>query len=144
PAASGARCRLPKSVRPPSEGAPLGKPVVLVTGANDEIGRSVHQRLHRDGRYCVVTVDLTPLSDRYLSFCLETYAGNVMDRFLLDQIAAHHETEVVFHLASLLSTRGERDPELAHQVNVEGTLHRLRMAQNQSGRLGRPARFVFP
>ena len=67
-----------------------------------------------------------------------------MDRYLLDQIAAHHEIEIVFHLAALLSTRGERDPELAHQVNVEGTLHALRVAQNQSARLGRPVRFIFP
>ena len=51
---------------------------------------------------------------------------------------------MVFHLAALLSTRGERDPELAHQVNVEGTLNVLRMAQNQSSRLGRPVRFLFP
>jgi threonine 3-dehydrogenase len=51
---------------------------------------------------------------------------------------------MVFHLAALLSTRGERDPELAHQVNVEGTLNVLRMAQNQSSRLGRPVRFIFP
>jgi threonine 3-dehydrogenase len=120
------------------------KPVVLVTGANGEIGRSLLQRLHTEGRYRVVTVDLTPLPERYRGFCLETYAGNIMDRYLLDQIAAHHEIEVVFHLAALLSTRGERDPELAHQVNVEGTLHLLRMAQNQSGRLGRPVRFLFP
>jgi threonine 3-dehydrogenase len=122
----------------------MPKPVVLVTGANGEIGRSLLQRLHQDGRYRVVTVDLTPLPERYRGFCLETYAGNIMDRYLLDQIAAHHEIEVVFHLAALLSTRGERDPELAHQVNVEGTLHLLRMAQNQSGRLGRPVRFIFP
>ncbi len=92
----------------------------------------------------MVTVDLTPLPEKYRAYCLETYAGNVMDRYLLDQIAAHHEIEVVFHLAALLSTRGERDPELAHQVNVEGTLHLLRMAQNQSGRLGRAVRFLFP
>jgi threonine 3-dehydrogenase len=122
----------------------MSKPVVLVTGANGEIGRSLLQRLHTDGRYRVVTVDLTPLPERYRGFCLETYAGNIMDRYLLDQIAAHHEIEVVFHLAALLSTRGERDPELAHQVNVEGTLHLLRMAQNQSGRLGRAVRFIFP
>ena len=51
---------------------------------------------------------------------------------------------MVFHLAALLSTRGERDPELAHQVNVEGTLNVLRMAANQSSRLGRPVRFLFP
>lgn len=122
----------------------MSKPVVLVTGANGEIGRTLLQKLHTDGRYRVVTVDLTPLPERYRGFCLETYAGNIMDRYLLDQIAAHHEIEVVFHLAALLSTRGERDPELAHQVNVEGTLHLLRMAQNQSGRLGRPVRFLFP
>jgi nucleoside-diphosphate-sugar epimerase len=122
----------------------MSKPVVLVTGANGEIGRSLLQRLHTDGRYRVVTVDLTPLPERYRGLCLETYAGNIMDRYLLDQVAAHHEIEVVFHLAALLSTRSERDPELAHQVNVEGTLHLLRMAQNQSGRLGRPVRFLFP
>lgn len=122
----------------------MSKPVVLVTGANGEIGRSLLQRLHADGRYRVVTVDLTPLPEKYRGLCLETYAGNIMDRYLLDQIAAHHEIEVVFHLAALLSTRGERDPELAHQVNVEGTLHLLRVAQNQSGRLGRAVRFIFP
>jgi nucleoside-diphosphate-sugar epimerase len=122
----------------------MAKPVVLVTGANGEIGRSLLQRLSNEGRYRVVTVDLTPLPERYRGYCLETYAGNIMDRYLLDQIAAHHEIEVVFHLAALLSTRGERDPELAHQVNVEGTLHLLRMAQNQSGRLGRAVRFLFP
>lgn len=122
----------------------MSKPVVLVTGANGEIGRTLLQRMHQDGRYRVVTVDLTPLPEKYRGFCLETYAGNIMDRYLLDQIAAHHEIEVVFHLAALLSTRGERDPELAHQVNVEGTLHLLRMAQNQSARLGRAVRFIFP
>ena len=122
----------------------MSKPVVLVTGANGEIGRTLLERLHTDGRYRAVTVDLTPLPERYRPLCLETYAGNIMDKYLLDQVAAHHEIEVVFHLAALLSTRGERDPELAHQVNVEGTLHLLRVAQNQSGRLGRPVRFVFP
>ena len=122
----------------------MSKPVVLVTGANGEIGRTLLQRMHTDGRYDVVTVDLTPLPEKYRAFCLETYAGNIMDRYLLDQFAAHHEIEVVFHLAALLSTRGERDPELAHQVNVEGTLHLLRVAQNQSARLGRAVRFIFP
>jgi len=122
----------------------MSKPVVLVTGANGEIGRTLLQRVHSEDRYRVVTVDLTPLPEKYRAFCLETYAGNIMDRYLLDQIAAHHEIEVVFHLAALLSTRGERDPELAHQVNVEGTLHLLRVAQNQSARLGRAVRFIFP
>jgi nucleoside-diphosphate-sugar epimerase len=120
------------------------RPVALVTGANGEIGRSLIERLHHDGRYRIVTLDLSPLPERYRPMCLETYAGNILDRYLLDQLAAHHEIEAVFHLAALLSTRGERDPELAHQINVEGTLHLLRMAQSVTLRLGRPVKFIFP
>ncbi len=119
-------------------------PVALITGANGEIGRSLLERLHQEGRYRVVTLDLTPLPERFRPMCHETYAGNILDRYLLDQLAAHHEIEVVFHLAALLSTRGERDPDLAHQINVEGTLHLMRMAQQQSSRLGRPVRFILP
>lgn len=120
------------------------RPVALITGANGEIGRSLLERLHQDGRYDLVTLDLTPLPERYRPLCAETYAGNILDRYLLDQLAAHHQIEVVFHLAALLSTRGERDPELAHQINVEGTLHLLRMAQQLSLRLGRSVKFIFP
>ena len=118
--------------------------IALITGANGEIGRSLVRALAEGGRHGIVTLDLTPIAEDTRSMCLASYAGHIMDRYLLDQIAAHHEIEIVFHLAALLSTRGERDPELAHQVNVEGTLHLMRMAQNQSARLGRAVRFVFP
>jgi nucleoside-diphosphate-sugar epimerase len=118
--------------------------VVLVTGANGEIGRALLRTLAEQGGYDVVTLDLTPLPDDLRALVDASYAGNIMDRHLLDQLAAQHEVDMVFHLAALLSTRGERDPELAHHVNVEGTLNVLRVAQNQSSRLGRPVRFLFP
>jgi threonine 3-dehydrogenase len=124
--------------------APMGKAVVLVTGANGEIGRALLQTLAQDGGFEVTTLDLTPLPDAARPLASASYTGNIMDRYLLDQLAAHHEVDMVFHLAALLSTRGERDPELAHQVNVEGTLNVLRMATNQSSRLGRPVRVLFP
>ncbi len=119
-------------------------PVALITGANGEIGRALIQRLHAEGRFRLVTLDLTPLPEALRPLCAETYAGNILDRYLLDQVAAHHEIEAVFHLAALLSTRGERDPDLAHQINVEGTIHLMRMAQAQSSRLERPVKFIFP
>ena len=122
----------------------MSKPVVLVTGANGEIGRSLLQTVAAHGGFDVITLDLTLPPDALRSLVVASYAGNIMDRYLLDQVAAHHEVDMVFHLAALLSARGERDPELAHQVNVEGTLNVLRMAQNQSARLGRPVRFIFP
>ena len=122
----------------------MSKPVVLVTGANGEIGRSLLQTVAAHGGFEVITLDLTLPPDSLRSLVVASYAGNIMDRYLLDQVAAHHEVDMVFHLAALLSARGERDPELAHQVNVEGTLNVLRMAQNQSARLARPVRFIFP
>jgi nucleoside-diphosphate-sugar epimerase len=122
----------------------MPKTAVLVTGANGEMGRSLLQTLAREGGYEAVTLDLTPLPDAMRPLVSASYAGNIMDRYLLDQVAAHHEVDIVFHLAALLSTRGERDPELSHQVNVEGTLNVLRMAQNHSSRLGRPVRLLFP
>jgi threonine 3-dehydrogenase len=122
----------------------MAKPVVLVTGANGEIGRSLIGALAAEGGSDVITIDLTPVPDAIRTLVAAGYAGNIMDHYLLDQIAAHHEVEVVFHLAALLSARGERDPELAHQINVEGTLNVMRMAQNQSSRLGGPVRFLFP
>jgi threonine 3-dehydrogenase len=122
----------------------MANTVVLLTGANGEIGRSLLRTLAEHGGYHVVTLDLTPLSDEMRPLVDAGYAGNVMDRHLLDQLAAHHEVDLVFHLAALLSTRSEGDPELAHHINVEGTLNVLRVAQNQSSRLGRPVRFLFP
>jgi threonine 3-dehydrogenase len=122
----------------------MAKTSVLITGSNGEIGRSLVNALSKDGRFSVVTLDLTPAPEAYRATCAASYAGNIMDRYLLDQIAAHHDVDVVFHLAALLSTRSERDPDLAHRVNVEGTLNVLRTAQAQSARLGRAVRFVFP
>jgi nucleoside-diphosphate-sugar epimerase len=40
-------------------------PTFLITGANGEIGRSLIERLHAEGRYRVVTLDLTPLPERF-------------------------------------------------------------------------------
>ncbi|MGO9833951.1 MAG: NAD-dependent epimerase/dehydratase family protein [Polyangiaceae bacterium] len=122
----------------------MPRTAVLVTGAHGEIGRSLLRTLAGHGNYDVVAIDLTPLEDGMRALVVASYAGNIMDRHLLDQVAAHHDVDIVFHLAALLSTRSERDPELAHQINVEGTRNVLRAAEGQSSRLGRPVRFVFP
>jgi threonine 3-dehydrogenase len=122
----------------------MAKPVVLVTGASGEIGRLLLQELAREGSHDLATLDLSPLPDATRGLVTWSYSGNITDRYLLDQIAAHHEVDAVFHLAALLSTRGERDPELSHQINVEGTLNVLRVAQSQSSRLGQAVKVVFP
>jgi threonine 3-dehydrogenase len=52
--------------------------------------------------------------------------------------------DTIYHLAALLSTRAEFAPELAHRVNVDGTLALLQLAAEQSERRGVPVKFIFP
>jgi nucleoside-diphosphate-sugar epimerase len=55
-----------------------------------------------------------------------------------------YEVDEVFHLAALLSTRGEFAPETAHQVNVVGTLNLLKLSAEQARSHGRRVKFIFP
>ena len=123
----------------------MAKRVVLVTGASGELGRALLRTLAaRGGDHEVVAVDLAPLPDDVRPLVHASYSGNILDRALFDWLAARYAIERVFHLAALLSARGEFAPELAHQVNVEGTLNVLCMAQNESSRQERPVRVLFP
>ena len=57
---------------------------------------------------------------------------------------AEYEIRTIYHLASILSTRAEYNPEAAHRVNVEGTLNLLRLAVEQAEWQGRPVKFIYP
>jgi nucleoside-diphosphate-sugar epimerase len=57
---------------------------------------------------------------------------------------SEYEIATIYHLAALLSTRAEFTPELAHQVNVEGTLGLLKLASEQSQWRNEPVLFLFP
>src|SRR5690606_19284572 len=46
--------------------------------------------------------------------------------------------------AAMLSTRSEYTPDVAHHVNVNGTLNLLKLAHEQARWHGTPVRFMFP
>jgi nucleoside-diphosphate-sugar epimerase len=120
------------------------KPAVLITGANGEIGHGLIASLAADGSRPIVTIDLTPLDPSLTRLVAREFTGSILDRGLLERLIAEFEVDLVFHLAALLSTRGEFSPKLAHQVNVEGTLQLLEFAQRQGESHGRPVVFVYP
>ncbi len=74
----------------------------------------------------------------------QQFIGSILDNQLLDRILAEYEIDLVFHLAALLSTRGEFAPASAHRVNVEGTMAMLEFAQRQGESHGRPVMFLYP
>jgi nucleoside-diphosphate-sugar epimerase len=120
------------------------KPVVLITGANGEIGHGLVATLARDGGRRVITLDVNPLDRELGGLVQREFTGSILDQALLERILAEYEVDLVFHLAALLSTRSEFTPVTAHHVNVEGTLVLLEFAQKQGESHGRPVVFVYP
>ena len=120
------------------------KPVVLITGASGEIGHGLIDNLAKDGRRPIITLDLKPLDPPQSALVQQQYAGSILDDHLLERILAEFEVDLVFHLAALLSTRGEFTPTTAHQVNVEGMIRMLEFAQKEGESHGRPVTFLYP
>lgn len=72
--------------------------------------------------------------------------GDIRDRAFVQTLAdawGEGPIEAVYHLAAVLSSAGERNPELAHEVNVMGTMHLLSLAAER-GTPGHPPLFLFP
>jgi nucleoside-diphosphate-sugar epimerase len=120
------------------------KETVLITGANGEIGHGLIHRLCEQGARRIVALDLLPLDDSLRGACHEFVRGDITDPQLISHLEADHNFSTIFHLASILSTRAERDPEAAHRVNVDGTLNLLRLATQHAQRAGRPVKFLYP
>jgi len=120
------------------------KPVVLITGASGEIGHGLIDKLARDGERQIITLDLRALDPEQAALVQYQYMGSILDTNLLERILAEFEVDLVFHLAALLSTRGEFTPTTAHQVNVEGTIRMLEFAQREGESHGRPVVFLYP
>jgi nucleoside-diphosphate-sugar epimerase len=120
------------------------RPVVLVTGANGEMGHGLIDRLAEQGSYDVLAVDVRAIDPELARRCAVATAGDILDRHLLERLRSEFEIHVVFHLAAILSTRAEFIPETAHEVNVRGTLNLLGLAMEESRSQGQPVKFLFP
>lgn len=121
----------------------MRKRVVLITGAAGEIGQALVHRLSDDDGSQILTLDLLPVPGGASSQNIHI-EGDILDTSLLGRLVSEYEIDVVFHLAALLSTRAEFTPEMAHRVNVDGTMTLLHLAAEQSERRDQAVRFIFP
>jgi nucleoside-diphosphate-sugar epimerase len=120
------------------------KPVILVTGANGEVGHGLINSLADDGYGDILAIDLEPVDGSLARRCKATFVGSILDRHLMERIVSEYEVREIYHLAALLSTRAEFAPETAHAVNVEGTMGLLELALEQASWRGDPVKFLFP
>ncbi|VAW34122.1 L-threonine 3-dehydrogenase [hydrothermal vent metagenome] len=116
---------------------------MLITGAAGEIGQALIKHLSETGATILLTLDLQQLSED-MNGRSTHIIGDILDQKLFARLVTEYEFDSIFHLAALLSTRSEFSPELAHQVNVNGTLNLMRLAADQSQQRGKAVRFMFP
>ncbi len=122
----------------------MRKEAYLITGANGEIGHGLMSYLGQNTDAVIIALDITPLDECLRPYCTRFIQGDILDGLLLGSLVSEFEIRAIFHLASILSTKAEFNPETAHRINVEGTLNLLRLAMEQSIGQGHPVKFIYP
>jgi len=121
----------------------MEKKKALVTGANGEVGHLLLEKL-ASGNYEVVALDLSELDQSLSGFVKKFYKADITDENLINSVLESEKIDTIFHLAAVLSTSGEKNPEAAHLVNVDGTLNLLKSANAISRSLKKKIIFIYP
>jgi threonine 3-dehydrogenase len=110
---------------------------ILLTGAGGQIGHDLIGALLAQGHE-VVSTDLAPRPPSHAHAGGQWQRLDVTDARATEELVAQIRPELVFHLAAILSARGEQDPRLAYDVNQTGTWNVL-----EAARKAKVARLVF-
>jgi threonine 3-dehydrogenase len=116
---------------------------VLVTGACGEIGQALIEDLSDDPQTTLISLDIKPLPEK-LKGKTRHLTGNLLDKSLVENLEKEYSFNQIYHLAAVLSTTAEGNPELAHRVNTCVTFDLLEMAARQSQAAGASVKFIFP
>lgn len=111
---------------------------ISILGGGGFLGRKIAAKLAKDGTLCGRTITALTLFDiaeppkpAGAAFPVVALAGDIVD---LPEAAIPVGTEVIFHLAAVVSAAAEADYDLGRRVNVRGTdavVDRCRALGNQ-------------
>ncbi|OUW62715.1 MAG: hypothetical protein CBD58_01335 [bacterium TMED198] len=110
---------------------------ILITGASGEIGTALINSL---SDHSIVGLDLSDLHKSSSKKVMNFYKGSLVNKELISNIFSKYKFDEVYHLAALLSSKCEKEPELAHDVNVNSTVNLLTHCKIQ----GDGIKFFFP
>lgn len=118
----------------------------LVTGGCGEIGSNLLQKLSElglGGELLSLDLHTPPPSEAVTG--VNYIKGDITDPAIFRELEQQYDCTAVFHLAAILSTGGEHQPELAYTTNTDGTMNALSFAHACGVRRGdRPTTFLFP
>ncbi len=119
---------------------------ISILGGGGFLGRRVAERLaaagHLGGRKitAMTLFDLAPTTAPAVAFPVNTLGGDIAD---LPAAAIPAGTDVVFHLAAVVSAAAEADYDLGRRVNLRGTDAVIDACRRVVAAGGHPPRVVF-
>ncbi len=101
---------------------------ILVTGAKGQIGSELVPRLREKyGEENVISSDIKPEDQGDAPY----EVLDVRDGKRLAEVVDRHNIGIVYHMAAILSATGEKNPQLAWNVNVGGLYNVLEVAREK-------------
>jgi threonine 3-dehydrogenase len=110
---------------------------ILLTGAGGQIGHDLIGALVAQG-HDLVSTDLAPRPPSHAHAGGDWQRLDVTDAAAVQHMFTETRPDLVFHLAAILSARGEQDPRLAYDVNQTGTWNVL-----EACRRAKVSRLIF-
>lgn len=102
---------------------------VLVIGACGQLGSELTHELGKlFGNEQVIASDISQPNKAIEAFTFERL--DVMNRELIDTIIKKHGITQIYHLAAILSAKGEENPQWAWNLNMTGLLNILEAAKD--------------
>lgn len=117
---------------------------ILITGAAGEIGQSLIAAYSTQKESSITCLDLQDRPVNIPTTRLQWCKGSVTDQALISSLLHDQHFDHIFHLAALLSAAAASKPEIAHQVNIEGSRYLLDAVRQSSQRHAKPTRVLFP
>ncbi len=114
---------------------------ILITGSRGQIGTDLAIALrNRFGEDRILETDILPLPDSGRNGSHALYEVlDVREKARLEDLVARYNIDTVYHLASILSATGERAPDLAWDVNLNGLKQVLDVARDRGIRVFWPS-----
>ena len=116
----------------------MNKKVILITGSNGEIGKSLIDKLSKNNTIIALDVNHNSKSN------IETIKGSILDNNILNKINNKYKLSEIYHLAAVLSTKAQKNPSLSNEVNYNGTINLLELARLQAKKYNHSIKFFFP
>lgn len=105
---------------------------ILFTGCGGQIGSELALSFRKIyGNENVITSDLSANVSNDLKESGPFHQLNVLDKKALGEIIDKYKVDAVVHLAAILSAVGEKNPQLAWDVNMNGTVNIFELAREK-------------